>query len=431
MRLVLVVSLLIGCSNDLPPRGDGGLDGGADASIDGSFPDGALDGGIDAGSDAGPVTCGEPGCGWCASRGRCLSATESCAFEGDCDAFDACATATCWDPDLVVGCADRRIPEDFASGRYNVHAYAATLPAGAPITIDLEQITGMLEPAIFIADGALLYGGDPETLDPRVRILMSESGRGGSYASVTLQTTEALSVLVLVTGWSVVDSGFTAFLDTDVSYELRVRQECEGSDSESVGSPNAGSLLNGVRINDGPGYVVADTGRDAYYGTQETVDLIRAAFAHVVEQHPSAQVVQVRDISVLGGGEPSGPWPHSSHQSGRDVDMTYHLDSCSPATGCPLADVPLALFDAEATWTLFKFWIDLGVLTYIFVDSRLQEVLHGVASARGATPAQLDAWIQWPRAAGTSSAIIRHVANHLNHHHVRFTCPADDARCVE
>ncbi len=428
MRWCCVLVVLVACGDD-----DGRADAGADAGADvGTLDGGPLDSGIDGSvePDAGRE-CGDPGCGWCASQARCVAVGETCAFEGNCEAFDACATATCWDPTLAVGCADRRTPEDFSSGRFNVHAYATTFPPDSPITIELAQVTGSFEPAIFIADGALLYGGDPATLDPRLQVLMAESGRGGSYASVTLQTSEPLDALVLVTGWSVVDSSFVEFLDTDVSYELRVRQECEGSDSESVGSPSDGSLVNGVRINNGPGYVVADTGREAYFGTQETVDWIREGFAEVVAQHPDAQVVQVRDISVLGGGEPSGPWPHASHESGRDVDLTYHIDSCSPSNGCPLADVPLAQFDAEATWTLFKYWIDRDALTYIFVDTQLQEALHAVATARGATADQLDRWIQWPRAAGTSSAIIRHVTNHLNHSHVRFTCPSDDTRCIE
>ena len=112
--------------------------------------------------------------------------------------------------------------------------------------------------------------------------------------------------------------------------------------------------------------------------------------------------------------------------------MTYHLTTpCSPTLGCPLADVRLADFDAEATWTLFRYWLDLGVVTYLFVDTALQAELHRVAQARGATSEQLDRWIQWPRGPGASSALIRHVSNHLNHHHVRFVCPADDARCVE
>jgi hypothetical protein len=437
--LLFIVSSL-GCAENSPPRGEGGI---PDSGLDGAMGDGGMDAGLDGGTDAetdsGTLECGELGCGWCASRGRCVDLSESCAFEGRIaselcwDRFEPCTIATCWDPDVTVYCADQLIPEDFASGRFNVHEYSTTLSPGEPITIELTQTAGSFEPAIFIRDpaGVLLYGGDPETLDPSVSILMAESGRGGTYASVTLQTSSLVDAFILVTGWSVVDSEFADFLPTDAEYDLRIRQECDGSDSESVGTPSAGSLENGARINDGPGYVVADTGRNAYYGTQETVDLLRSGLAHVLSRHPGAQVVQVRDISVIGGGEPSGTWPHASHESGRDVDMTYHLASCSPTSGCPISDVSLSEFDAAATWTLFEYWIDLGVLTYIFVDALLQEALRGEAMARGATAAELDRWIQWPRKAGTSDAIIRHVANHLNHHHVRFTCPVDDLRCVE
>ena len=93
--------------------------------------------------------------------------------------------------------------------------------------------------------------------------------------------------------------------------------------------------------------------------------------------------------------------------------------------------MPLSQFDVQATWTLFEYWLRRDEVTFIFVDHGLQEALYNEAQRRGATSAELDRWIQWPRASGVREGIIRHVANHRNHHHVRFRCPSDDTRCVE
>jgi murein endopeptidase len=203
------------------------------------------------------------------------------------------------------------------------------------------------------------------------------------------------------------------------------------SASESIGSPSSGRQDRSVRVPSGPSCGVADTGRRAYFGTEETVYWLRTGFDRVASERPGAARVQVRDVSVERGGVPSGAWPHASHESGRDADVTYYLRSCSAASGCPLADVSLADFDAAATWTLLEYWLRAGVVRYVFVDHALQRPLYEEARRRGATATELSRWMQYPRSAGTRAGVVRHIANHRNHLHVRFVCPRDDGRCVE
>jgi hypothetical protein len=203
------------------------------------------------------------------------------------------------------------------------------------------------------------------------------------------------------------------------------------TNSESIQSPTSGRLERAARSVMTPTFVLANTGRNAYYGTEETVFWLTTGFNQVRARHPSAQLSQLRDVSVQNGGVPSGDWPHSSHQSGRDADGTYYLRVCSATSGCPLADAPLDQFDAVATWTLFETWLRAGVTMYIFVDYTLQRPLYEEARRRGATPTELSRWIQYPRASTVREGVIRHVSNHRNHYHVRFVCPADDARCVQ
>jgi len=193
------------------------------------------------------------------------------------------------------------------------------------------------------------------------------------------------------------------------------------SASESIGRPNAGHQLNSVHVPNHPGYVVADTGRNAYYGTEETMFWLKQSFDVLAVERPGSARPQVRDIAVRNGGVPSGDWPHASHQSGRDADITYPRPSCSSVSGCPLSDVSPSTLDAAATWILFETWLTQNVARRIFVDSSLHNALKQQARLRGHSEARIQQWF---------GPIIQHVENHVNHFHIRFVCPSDDDNCI-
>ena len=65
----------------------------------------------------------------------------------------------------------------------------------------------------------------------------------------------------------------------------------------------------------------------------------------------------------------------------------------------------------------------------IFIDYRLQAKLYRYAKRKGATKAQLDRWIQYPRGKYEPNGVIRHFPNHDDHLHVRFVCPYSDVNC--
>ncbi len=88
--------------------------------------------------------------------------------------------------------------------------------------------------------------------------------------------------------------------------------------SESVGAPSSGSLEGGVRLTGHPGYVLRDPERA--YGTQRTIDRLRAGFDAILRGDPIAPRVRVHDLSLPGGGPIDD---HHTHRSGRDVDITY------------------------------------------------------------------------------------------------------------
>jgi len=195
----------------------------------------------------------------------------------------------------------------------------------------------------------------------------------------------------------------------------------EASASESINRTNGGRLRGAVRIGPHPRWIVANTGRNAAYGTAETVQWLTLAFDTLEATNPGGTRPQIRDISVQPGGRPAGYWPHASHQSGRDVDITYPQKTCSATTGCPPVNVSTSTMDVAATWTMIEPWLTEKVAHRIFIDRGLHAALRAEGTRRGRTRAELDKWF---------GPVIMHVANHLNHLHVRFRCPADDARCI-
>lgn len=195
----------------------------------------------------------------------------------------------------------------------------------------------------------------------------------------------------------------------------------EASASESINRTNGGRLRGAVRLGPHPRWIVADTGRNAAYATAETVEWLTLAFDTMEATHPGGARPQVRDISVQAGGRPAGYWPHASHQSGRDVDITYPQRTCSATTGCPPVNVSTSTMDVAATWTMIEPWLTEKVAHRIFIDRGLHPALRAEATRRGRTRAELDKWF---------GPVIMHVNNHLNHLHVRFRCPADDDQCV-
>ena len=199
---------------------------------------------------------------------------------------------------------------------------------------------------------------------------------------------------------------------SDASLRTLFEKHPETLGSISVGSPNAGQLINGVRPSESPLYHLANPSNA--WGTTETV----AALCHVLEvvakTHPGTPVVDIGDISSKGGGPLR---PHHSHQSGRDVDLgLYYRQSGTRWYTRATRDS----LDAERTWTLIRTLVTDTEIELILLDRSLQEVVeeYAVSTERDT---------QWVRGLfrgdGAKHAIIRHSPGHSTHLHLRFFNP--------
>jgi LysM repeat protein len=211
--------------------------------------------------------------------------------------------------------------------------------------------------------------------------------------------------------------------NTRAGAKVRLYTRAPVSPSEAVGPTNRGRLENGVQLPPHHGYVMRTPART--YGTEETTRWIVGAFDAVDAKFKSTKVLRVHDISDRNGGKLRD---HKSHQNGRDADISYYQDECN-SRGCSFEDFRASELDVARQWTLLEYWLRNGQVEMIFIDYRLQAKLYRYAKRRGATKAQLDRWIQYPRGKYEPDGLIRHFRNHTDHLHVRFVCPYSDLRC--
>jgi hypothetical protein len=133
--------------------------------------------------------------------------------------------------------------------------------------------------------------------------------------------------------------------------------------------------------------------------------------------HPYSVKGVIADISRSGGGYFP---PHKSHRRGVDIDVGYfkvgnealrYLEVVTPET-----------IDIHKTWDLIRLFVNTGRVTAIFMDHKLQGVLHAHLTRLGYDKELLDVLVQYPRPIGEGSGIIRHSPGHHHHLHVRFDC---------
>lgn len=190
--------------------------------------------------------------------------------------------------------------------------------------------------------------------------------------------------------------------------------------SMSWGSANRGKLYNGVALESGYGLKVRTV--ENAYGTRRVVAMLRAAAADVKARWPESPDLVVGDLSYRRGGRIKR---HSSHQSGRDADLSYyHRGNVQTPDFTEMNGVTI---DAAKTWHVFKLLIDTNQVEYIFVDYALQKQLYDYALSIGYSSQDLEHYLQYPRPRSASSGLIRHVKGHADHWHIRFRCGPDDS----
>ena len=204
---------------------------------------------------------------------------------------------------------------------------------------------------------------------------------------------------------------FSELSDAEIS--ARLKADISSLGPMSIGPAHGGVLVAGVRMPQGANWDLVSPG--LAWGTQETVDALAHAIDAVAARFPETPKVFIGDISAKRGGHLN---PHVSHQSGRDVDISYYLTEghrwYATANGSNL--------DRARTWHFIRTLIAESDVDLILVDTQIQRILKAYALEIGEDPAWLDDIFQ---VGGKSRRpIILHAKGHATHLHVRFYSPA-------
>src|SRR5690606_13035200 len=112
--------------------------------------------------------------------------------------------------------------------------------------------------------------------------------------------------------------------------------------------------------------------------------------------------------------------PHSSHQSGRDVDLSYPQiwDRKEELNWRTMNATNL---DRDLTWSLIELLRETGAVEVIIIDTKIQKLLYEYAlETHRYDKKQLENWMQYPGSSTADKPLIQHVQGHQDHLHVRF-----------
>jgi murein endopeptidase len=198
---------------------------------------------------------------------------------------------------------------------------------------------------------------------------------------------------------------------SDNELQKIIENDVESLGSLSIGLPNNGRLLNGVRMDESELFEIVAP--DFTWGTKEMVEYLKIAAAEVRRVHADTPPLHLGHISKKSGGYLS---PHLSHQSGRDVDLGYFYSK----QRAWYRRATWANLDTARTWTLVKALILKTDVELILIDSSIQTLLRNHAEKVGENKAWLHKIF---RGSPERPAIIRHARGHATHMHVRFFSP--------
>lgn len=206
--------------------------------------------------------------------------------------------------------------------------------------------------------------------------------------------------------------------------------------ASSVGAPNEGKLVGGVKLDTSSGavrVVPAYQRGDTRWGIPALIHMLERSAKKVAKKHPGA-VLGVGDISRKNGGD---IFLHRSHESGRDADLAFYVvdqrgKDLKPDTfvafqgSIESSSMPGARFDVAKNWALVQAMLeDPGArVSHIFVADPLRRMLLAYAKPR-----------VLPALYNRAAAVMMQPSNalpHDNHFHVRISCPAAMKKsCVE
>lgn len=203
---------------------------------------------------------------------------------------------------------------------------------------------------------------------------------------------------------------------------LVVRRTGPRPKAVSIGRPTEGRLQYGDKLEPGPGYRLRFP--EHTFALESVAKSIRTCAKRVKDAFPGTADVLVGELSRAGGGRFP---PHESHQSGRDADLGYYL--VGNQQNATLHRVQPSEVDYGKTWAFLKCLLTTDDVSRVYMDKAIQSAMaEWLGKKKSMSPEDLARLFE---VVGGDAALVRHAKKHDTHLHVRFSCDADQDKCVE
>jgi LysM repeat protein len=193
----------------------------------------------------------------------------------------------------------------------------------------------------------------------------------------------------------------------------------EALGSISVGRPDAGVLVNGVRLPASADWVV--TAPSHAYGTEETVSQLAHCAHEVRARFPGSPAVILGSLSKQHGGVAP---PHKSHRTGRDADVYFFRKPGARWYDAATRDD----IDLPRTWALLRCFVSETDIDFVLIERKVQPWLEDYALEHG----ESSEWVErlFHDGPGAQRALVRHAPGHVAHMHVRFVSAKSRQRAL-
>lgn len=196
--------------------------------------------------------------------------------------------------------------------------------------------------------------------------------------------------------------------DDAASLRLTAERDPSALGSLSIGTPDAGLLVNPVPFPEGWFWKLREPGES--WATDETIGFVITAIEAVEARYPGSPRLVIGDISNPSGGRLDR---HRSHQAGRDADigLYYRAGEADTFRAARAKDL-----DAARTWALVRALVTETDVERIFIDRSLMRVLYDQAVSEG----EDRGWLADIFGRTAEKGIIQHEKRHKDHLHARF-----------
>ena len=196
--------------------------------------------------------------------------------------------------------------------------------------------------------------------------------------------------------------------DEAVGLRLTAERDPRALGALSIGTPDAGLLLNPVPFPEGAFWKLREP--DESWATDETIDFVVTAIEAVEARYPGSPRLVIGDISNPRGGRIDR---HRSHQTGRDADIGFYYKDGEAGT---FRAARARELDAVRTWALVRALVTETDIERIFIDRSLMRVLYDQAVAED----EDRGWLADIFGRTSEKGIIQHEKRHKDHLHARF-----------